>query len=123
MTAPGSYSQTAPTGPEAMPSSGATTEATDEAMPKRHAARQHRARHHASAGERTNAGTETRSTSRRRGGAPNDNMANDLNRQEAARAASGAPSEPATGMSQGSSTGTMGMTRPGAAPGALPPPR
>src|SRR5437763_1420015 len=87
ITAPGS-SQTMPTGPSAMPSAGATAEpATDEAMPKRHAVRRHREPRHAT----------SHATGGRHGKAPNDNIANDLNRQEAARAASGAPPEPAAG--------------------------
>src|SRR5438067_366362 len=119
-TAPAFYSQTAPapmpaTGASAEPATGAAAEpATDEAMPKRHAVRRHREPRHAA----------SHATGGRHGKSANDNVANDLNRQEAARAASGAPPEPAAGtMTQGSSQAAPGTVSPSGAPSAPPPPR
>ena len=96
-TATGTYSQTAPTTPSAMAPAGDSADtAMDEAKSKRRAARVHHVRHEASA----------RTSRTRHGAASADHMADQLNRQEAARISSGAPSEPAAGTTmQGSSQG------------------
>jgi hypothetical protein len=93
----------------AAPSMSAPAPAAEEAMPPtRRAARRHAARH-------------TSRRAARRGAEPSDNVANQLNREEAQRNGSGtsmppsAMSSSADGMSQG-----PGMAAP--APGAMPPP-
>jgi hypothetical protein len=119
----GTYSRTAPAGTAAMPPTGTSVEpamgasteaATDEAMPKRHSTRRHRVHH------------VTSRTTGRRSKAASDNMADQLNRQEAARAGSGATAEPGGMMPppQGTmGTGTMRSMPPSGAPSAPPPPR
>jgi len=89
----GASSQTPPAEPSATSAGASTEEAAPEPSRKRHAARRHRERHAAA-----------HTTAARRSSKPNDNMANQLNRQEAERVQSGNPSAPpAGGMPPGSS--------------------